>query len=289
MKNLETKSLANRTFIAVMLAALAVSADWVGGFIWAGFILMISLLAVREFSALCKVKKIYPSKYWMAMIISAFIITPVFLRPEHVYACQGFLIALSFTLILLRMFLRVTSHTKFADVSASLWSMIYLGFLPSFFVWIRGLDQGFELILIIFSTVIASDVAAMIFGKLFGRIPLSPQISPNKTIEGSVAGLVCSSLVFLSLVKFFGFNLNLDLIHQLIPSLRFENLVLIAMGFIIAVLSQIGDLLESLFKREVGVKDSGTIFESHGGVLDRMDSHFFSVWVAYLFFRYLIV
>lgn len=139
-------------------------------------------------------------------------------------------------------------------------------------------------------TVAMNDIACMLYGKYFGRTPLSPQMSPKKTVEGSIAGLLIGSLIFAFTLKFYGFNLNQEVFYDLFhtAAVGFEFLAMMLMGAVICLIAQIGDLVESLFKREAGVKDSGTIFQSHGGVLDRLDSHFFSAWIAYFVFYYLI-
>lgn len=302
------KKILNRALIAILLWSLVLAFDYYGEFVWAAAILICALLGFKEFNSLCLHINIRPSKFWIRSLIVAFVAIPLFI-PQHkypyaIFLCQGALMALSACILLLRMMLKKEHQlngaiTKFEDLAASIWAVIYLGFLPSFFVWIRGLENGFEYIFILILTVSFNDVAAMLGGKAIGRIPLSPQISPNKTVEGSVIGLIVSTLSFFYAVKFFhleldlkAFNWLLDHISHLFPFNQGPelagNVIICILGFILGIIGQIGDLLESIFKREAGVKDSGSMLSSHGGILDRVDSHFFSAWYAYFVFYYLL-
>jgi len=119
----------------------------------------------------------------------------------------------------------------------------------------------------------ACDSAAYFAGRAFGRHFLAPNISPKKTWEGAVAGFVASVLAGLvfSYAAFGGNYLLFCLVTSALASTA----------------GQIGDLVESLFKRGTGVKDSGTLFPGHGGILDRLDSAFFSVMVVYLALKFM--
>ncbi len=140
---------------------------------------------------------------------------------------------------------------------------IALGFLA--FFGTKALSGTLWLLLIIWST----DTAAYEFGRRFGRTPLASQLSPNKTVEGALAGvaggLIVGLLYGLIFMKEAGFGAAL-----LIPLL-------------ISIIGQIGDLLESKFKRMAGVKDSANIFPGHGGVLDRFDSILLAAPFMYVF------
>jgi len=123
-------------------------------------------------------------------------------------------------------------------------------------VRLRLLPQGGEWVLFAFLLVWATDVGGYFCGRRFGRLPLAPQVSPAKTWEGVLGGVVLGGLVcWLGALWF----------H--LPTLTFLLLGLAAVGF-----SIVGDLTESLLKRYAGVKDSGTVFPGHGGVMDRIDS-----------------
>ena len=106
-----------------------------------------------------------------------------------------------------------------------------------------------------------TDTGAYIFGRLMGKHKLWPVISPNKTIEGFIGGLICSIIVPLVMLQFVDFNIAIWL--------------LIIVTIILSMFGQLGDLVESGLKRHFGVKDSGRILPGHGGILDRFDSFMF--------------
>jgi phosphatidate cytidylyltransferase len=126
----------------------------------------------------------------------------------------------------------------------------------------------------------ATDVGAYTFGRLFGSHKLMPSVSPGKTVEGAVGGLVLSVVVGWLYVAF--------LLHPL-AQLALRPASIVAFAVCLSVVAQIGDLTESLLKREAGMKDSSTIIPGHGGVLDRFDSLLFALPVAALLLRLLLI
>jgi phosphatidate cytidylyltransferase len=123
------------------------------------------------------------------------------------------------------------------------------------------------------ATIVISDSAQYYTGRALGRRPLAPAISPKKTVEGAVGGLVFGTLAFVVGARF---------VFGAAPAL-----LVTLVGASIAALGIVGDLFESLLKRSAGVKDSGTLIPGHGGILDRIDSWLFAAPVYYVFVRYL--
>lgn len=127
-------------------------------------------------------------------------------------------------------------------------------------VWLRAGDDRVGLLLLIWliASVVATDIGAYVAGKIIGGARLAPKISPNKTWAGLIGGMAASGAV--------GWicGVSID---------KADPVILAGTGAVIAVVAQIGDLLESLFKRRFSVKDSGTLIPGHGGVLDRLDGH----------------
>ncbi len=153
--------------------------------------------------------------------------------------------------------------------------MIYVGWMLSYMVALR-LEAGRDwLFLAIFATF-GSDTAAYFIGKAIGRHKLAPRISPGKTWEGAVAGLF--GAVIISLLFTLPTPLQLPLSYG----------QAILLGLLISVFGQIGDLAESLLKRNSGVKESGNLMPGHGGLLDRMDSVVFAGIVVYIYYIYII-
>ncbi len=269
----------NRILVGFALFFLVLIANSISAYTWALFVLAVALLGFNEFEKLCSYRDIQSSQVWTRVSIAMFMIIPFFVnndpRTFTIFLVQGVTVAITFLLLILRMLLK--NSTKFEDIAASMWGVIYLGLLPSYLVWIRNLEQGLALIVILVVTIGLNDVAAMYVGRSWGQTPLSPEISPKKTVEGSIGGLIVASLSFYLLVSAYGFQGSIS------------TILLLLLGLTLGLMGQIGDLLESLFKRGVGVKDSGSLFLSHGGVLDRTDSHFATAWLAYLIFAFLLI
>jgi phosphatidate cytidylyltransferase len=138
-------------------------------------------------------------------------------------------------------------------------------------VALRGLDNGRSWVFLAIFVTFGSDSTAYFIGSSFGKHKLAPTISPKKTWEGAIggmAGAAAVSLLFLCVKPV-----------QLTSYLNWWQLVIIALA--ISAVGLMGDLVESLFKRNTGVKDSGSIFPGHGGMLDRMDSIVFAVVLVY--------
>jgi phosphatidate cytidylyltransferase len=139
---------------------------------------------------------------------------------------------------------------------------LYIGVGLGHFLLIRNLAEGDLFVFFVILVTWAADTAAYYIGKTMGRRPLAPRLSPKKTVEGFVGGLLCAVLVAgLSHFWFFSF---LTLVECVI------------IGVLLACLGLLGDLAESFFKRSSGVKDSGTLIPGHGGLLDRLDSLLFT-------------
>lgn len=151
--------------------------------------------------------------------------------------------------------------------------LIYVPLLLGHLVLLRQLPDGRGWVFLVLFAVMACDSLAYFSGVTFGKHKLYPEVSPKKSIEGSLGGLVGSCLgVWLAAALF-------------LPSFGAEHVILV--GLLLGVVGQIGDLFESLLKRACGVKDSGGIFPGHGGILDRLDSLLFAFPLAYYLARLL--
>jgi len=147
----------------------------------------------------------------------------------------------------------------------------YVGFLFPWFALLRNSPNGIDLLLLVILLAVVSDSGAYFVGRFMGRTKLAPNVSPNKTVEGAVGGLLATVVAGWLLFKMIGGTWDMGKI-----------LLFAAM---ISILAQLGDLAGSALKRAAGVKDSGWIFPGHGGLLDRTCSLVFALFFAYYWFR----
>jgi phosphatidate cytidylyltransferase len=158
-----------------------------------------------------------------------------------------------------------------ADVAASIFPIVYIALPLGAIAAVRTLG-GREAVLLLVLTIIVSDSAQYYTGRALGRVPLAPSISPKKTREGAIGGIVFGTAA----MTIGGL--------WIFPAAR--PLLLIVFGAAVVVLGIVGDLFESLLKRSAGVKDSSALIPGHGGMLDRIDSWLFAGPLYYLFVRY---
>jgi len=176
--------------------------------------------------------------------------------------------------VILPMFGLLWRNQKQGSFTSWTWTVvgtIYVGWLLGHLVAIRGLDNGLNWVLFTFFITWISDTVAFFVGKRFGRHKLASTISPKKTWEGTfgaIGGAIAISIPFFTDTPF----------H--LPLTWWQAIIL---AVLVCILGQLGDLMESLLKRDMGVKDSGGIMLGHGGILDRMDSLIFTGVVVYYF------
>ena len=187
--------------------------------------------------------------------------------------------ATSFTLfyflVMLLLASAVFSHNTytFDDVAFPILVSLYVGMGFQAFVLARGEGSNLSVIMYALIVVWSTDIGAYMFGRQFGQHKLAPTVSPNKTIEGSLGGIL-SAVVLAGLFLFF---------YPTKGAFVYNNWVMLALTVIFSVVGQLGDLVESAFKRHYDVKDSGKILPGHGGILDRFDSLLFVFPVMHLF------
>jgi phosphatidate cytidylyltransferase len=163
-----------------------------------------------------------------------------------------------------------TGAATLHDAAAAMLAPVYIGLPLGSLVAIHGL-AGRNAVLLLMATVIASDTGQYYAGRLFGHRPLAPRLSPKKTREGALGGLVLAPLVLVAAS------------HYLLPGAK--PVPLAGVGVLIVVAGIFGDLFESMLKRAANVKDSATFIPGHGGVLDRIDALLFAIPVFYYYLR----
>jgi len=181
------------------------------------------------------------------------------------------LLASSVLLPLIWLIRRPQKENAFTGWAWTIAGILYIGLLLSYLVALRGLEDGRNWIFFALFTTFGSDTAAFFIGRAFGKHHLAPNISPGKTWEGTVGGIIGAIIVSLLFTISTPLELNLNWGQAIL------------LGLLVSVFGQLGDLVESLFKRNMGVKDSGSLIPGHGGFLDRMDSIIFAGIVVYYY------
>ncbi|TCT26737.1 phosphatidate cytidylyltransferase [Melghiribacillus thermohalophilus] len=170
-------------------------------------------------------------------------------------------------IILLFMYMVLMKNQfTFDDAGFMLLATIYVGM--GFYYFIEAREHGLQYVLYILFVIWATDTGAIFSGKYFGKRKLWPEISPKKTVEGSVGGIISAVVV--------------GLIFQLVVPVHSSMFIVLILSVLISVFGQIGDLVESAIKRKYAVKDSGNILPGHGGILDRFDSLLFVLPILHL-------
>ena len=235
----------------------------------AGLFFLIVTLGLWEFYSLIEQKRFKPRKLpgvLLGISVFSFFITANRLMDEYIIASGLGILFLSIALIVIELFMK--SENPFANIAFGFLGVLYIS-LPFSILTIPVLRGGFlsefqylpHYILGYFFLLWSNDTFAYLTGRAFGRTKLFERISPKKTWEGTIGGILCTQGVAYLL------------------SIYFTELPLrdwLVVGGIVSVFGTLGDLVESMFKRSLGVKDSGTILPGHGGILDRFDGVFLS-------------
>jgi phosphatidate cytidylyltransferase len=170
---------------------------------------------------------------------------------------------------------RKGKENAFASWAWTIAGILYIGWILSYLIALRNLENGRDWVILAIGCTFASDICAYLVGRAIGKHKLAPYISPKKTWEGSAGGAL--GAIVISILVVWGFGL---------PVSYGEAVIL---GLLISAAGQIGDLIKSLFKRNTGVKDSSQAIPGHGGFLDRMDSQAFAGVAVYFYVFYLVL
>ena len=282
----------SRILSGIVAIALAMGMLLLGGWYFTLGFCIIIYLGQLEYFQLVRAKGIAPAGK-TTLVVSQVLLLTAMLAPDLVDA----LFPVAGTFICFYLLFQPKLAT-IADISTSILGLFYGGYLPSYWIRLRvglspaiasnlplngywpeswnnlsALPQGLTATVLAFFCIWAADIGAYTFGKFFGRTRLS-DISPKKTVEGAVFGVVGSIAVA---------AVGAWYLHW--PSWEFSGM---ALGLLIGIASLLGDLTESMMKRDAGVKDSGQLIPGHGGILDRADSYVFTAPIVYYFVTLLL-
>ncbi len=264
------RSVGQRVITSAIAIPVVLAFVWLSG--WWGFAaaILAVILSVYELHNMM-VHEGYHPLIWMSFALSILFLLAAMLPQQRLILLEvGLSAALLITLPLL--FFRKKLEGAMVDWSLTLAIPVYLGWPLSVFLLLRGFQGGITIgfwwVLTVFLGVWGFDTGAFFAGHFFGKHKLAPTISPAKTWEGAAGGLVLSIAAAVLLTVW---------------SLGVPWYLAILLGILIGVAATLGDLAESLIKRQTHVKDSGQFMPGHGGLLDRIDSLLFAVIVVFIF------
>lgn len=263
---------ATRMLTGLIIGTLVLSALIEGKFALLLLLAVIFIFGTKEYVKILNHKGFYPSLSMIYITEFILLILAYFNNYNSALVVLTFCAVGSFMWILFR-----GRQPYIANVATTVLGMIYCGWLPLHLVFLRNLHcarfhDGLVFLVMMLFAVILTDTGCYYVGTHLGKHKLAPIISPNKTIEGSIGGVICAVIGIMPIGLYAGLEWYMTLI-----------IALICTGF-----AQIGDLCESLIKRDAGVKDSGDILPGHGGFLDRCDSYILTIPVMYYFCNYFI-
>ena len=250
---------------------------WKGGLYYTIFILICCVLALGEFYSIMEKKGAKPLR-WFGMGATVFIADYYHVQP---IATGHQMLGGIILIIILIMLIELFSNNKNAtlNIASTFAGILFVPVLLGTAIDLRQFDllMNTNLTFAITLSVWACDSSAFIFGTLFGKKKIMPSVSPKKSWVGSISGAITSLLIL------YVFH------NQGVLGDYFSLKDAMVIGLISGVFGQFGDFTESLLKRDVGVKDSGTLLAGHGGVLDRFDSLIFACPIAYLYVHFIVI
>ncbi len=248
--------------VLISFATLAVFTDWLFG----PTILFFIVTGLYEFFTMVQNKGINIYKYF-GIGMGTIIPLSILYRFELTDKWELLFILLALLFLIIMQFRRRESSGTIIGISVTIFGILYVAWFFSFLIKIRYLPDGIGLLGSVIMITKLNDIGAYLIGSRFGKTPLMPRVSPKKSVEGAIGGFIFSVLSALACKSF----------------LPLSNLHLLLIGMLLGVLAQLGDLSESLMKRDCQIKDSARIIPGIGGILDLIDSLLFTAPVFYFY------
>jgi phosphatidate cytidylyltransferase len=275
---LAKRGIVRRVLAAAVFLPLFVLVTRIGGYYFLGFVDLFIVLGLLEFYRMMSVKGMHP--YRGVGIASGLTLS------TYMYFRSGMYASFFLTFVLIAIMglelTRKDNRRAVYHVATTVFGIVYVAYLGSHLVLLRELPLqsdrpyalGARFVFLAFAVTWASDTGAYLIGSLFGRKPLLPRVSRSKTWEGALGGMVFAALAgALASITFAGF----------LPTWW-----AVVLGTMSSVIGLLGDLFESMLKRDAEIKDTSQIIPGHGGVLDRFDSLLFTVPLIYYFLKFVI-
>lgn len=254
-----------RVITALVMAAIFIPVVYAGSWLLEIVMVLLAIVGLFELYRM-KEQKLFSVEGVLSIVALLVMLLPEFF--DRFLPKQFTTVMVVYLLAIVLLICTVFSKNRFSFDHAgfSVLSVIYVGF--GFRSLLLTRETGLQLLILVLITIWTTDICAYLFGRKIGKHKLAPNISPNKTIEGFVSGTMMAVIIASIYLMYFPLD----------QSFLFSIFIMA----IISVIGQLGDLVESAFKRYYGVKDSGNIFPGHGGVLDRFDSLLFVSPILYL-------
>ncbi len=248
-----------RVATAVPLVLLAIALVAIGGWVFAIGLFVLGVIALRELFSMFE--RLTPP------ILAGFVGLLLLLVAAETGGPSRVLLALVVSLAVVFL-ISISDHqsTSLPGLALAILGLVWIGLAFAHAIMLRDLVHGSAIVFLVLIATFITDTGAYFGGRTFGRKALAPSISPAKTVEGLLIGIVAGTAAAWFTGLYFDWLSGVDAL---------------ILGASVAVIAPLGDLFESYVKREAGVKDSGTIFGAHGGVLDRLDALCFSIVAGY--------
>ena len=269
--------LRQRTIVGLVLLPIGMTAIVLGGWYYTALIASILGIAAWEYTLLFRSGRMQPA----SILVIGGVILLVLGRALDGFDSAPWVLSM---LILLSMVWHLVAYEFGRDQSATdltitLGGIFYIGWIGSYFISLRNLPNGLAWVLLVLPAVWSADMGAYVVGHMWGRHKLSPRLSPRKTWEGYLGGVVSGILLatlIAALWEAYGG-----------PDIGITPLRGAVVGLVMSIFPTLGDLGESMIKRQVGAKDSSNLLPGHGGFFDRIDSWLWAVVLGYYLITWL--
>jgi phosphatidate cytidylyltransferase len=263
--------LTKRLLVAIVLLPIGMAAILAGGWYLTALVAIFMCLAAWEYVNLFRANGLQPT----GVLVVGGTLALLLGRNINGFESASWLISL---LILLAMTFHLLAYERGrdqagTDFTVTLAGIFYIGWFGAYFISLRSLPEGKWWILVVLPAVWFADTGAYFIGKRFGRHLLSPRLSPKKTWEGYLGGILVGVPLTAAIAALW--RLGAGALSAITPGRG------ALMGLVMGILPTLGDLGESMIKRQVGVKDSGNLLPGHGGAFDRIDSWLWAVVLGY--------
>jgi phosphatidate cytidylyltransferase len=278
-KKKKGSSLAGRLLAAAIFLPCFFIIAHRGGIYYLILVDLIIIFGLFEFYKMMEAKGLRPYK-WIGMLSGGALPWYLFFR-QGMYA--NVLLTVTFIAVMIAELLRKDKGHAVYHISVTIFGVLYVSWLGSHLMLLRelpiiaGLDYsfGYIFVIIVFALTWCYDTGAYTFGRMFGKHKLFPSISPGKTVEGAIGG------TFLSIAGV--------LVVRMVMDTRLGIVEAILLAIAASTIGQLGDLVESMIKRDAKLKDSASSIPGHGGILDRFDSLLFTAPLIYYALRYFVM